>query len=163
MGLRFSLAETGFSENGITRLGDLTIERSELIAFPERIHPRPYPGLNIDNLPFFAIIATQAAGTTMLHDWVYDKRAIYYTELDRLGATTLLHDPHRISITGPTRLKAAEVICPPVLRIGAILVAGMLGAKGRSTLRNVYTINRGYEGLVERLQSIGASIEAHSD
>ena len=114
----------------------------------------------MDNLPFFAVIATQAKGTTMLHDWVYDKRAIYYTELDRLGATTLLHDPHRISITGPSHLKAAEIICPPVLRIGAILVIAMLAAKGRSMLRNVYTINRGYENLVPRLRKLGASIEA---
>ena len=96
----------------------------------------------------------------MLHDWMYDKRAIHYTSLDQIGADTLLYDPHRISITGPTRLKAAEVMCPPVLRVGAVLVAGMLAANGRSVLRNVYTINRGYEGLVERLQSIGASIES---
>lgn len=160
MGLKFSLTDRGFSENGITRLADITIEPSDLIAFPERIHPRPYPGLNADNLPFFAVIATQAEGATMLHDWLFDKRAIYYTELDRLGANTLLHDPHRISITGPTKLRPAEIMCPPVLRIGAILVIAMLGAKGHSMLRNVYTINRGYEGLVERLQKIGASIES---
>jgi UDP-N-acetylglucosamine 1-carboxyvinyltransferase len=162
MGLRHTVMETGFSENGITRLADIRIEPSELTAFPERIHPRPYPGLNMDNLPFFAVIATQANGTTMLHDWTYDKRAIYYTELDRLGAQTLLHDPHRISITGPTRLKSAEIICPPVLRVGALLVIAMLGAQGKSLLRNVYTINRGYEGLVPRLSALGASIEAHA-
>ncbi len=159
MGLRFRLSEAGMSENGLTRLADITVEPSELIAFPERIHPRPYPGLNMDNLPFFAVIATQAEGTTMLHDWVYDKRAIYYTELDRLGATTLLHDPHRVSITGPTRLKHAEIVCPPVLRIGAMLVIAMLAAEGPSVLRNVYTINRGYEGLVPRLRALGAEIE----
>jgi len=161
MGLQFSLTNVGYSENGVTELADINIKPSELVAFPERIHPRPYPGLNMDNLPFFAVIATQAAGTTMLHDWVYDKRAIYYTELDRLGASTLLHDPHRISITGPTRFKPAEMICPPVLRAGAMLVAGMLGAKGRSTLRNVYTINRGYEDLVPRLTALGAHIESN--
>jgi len=160
MGLQFSITEIGTSENGITRLADISIKPSELVAFPERIHPRPYPGLNMDNLPFFAVIAAMATGTTMLHDWVYDKRAIYYTELDRLGANTLLHDPHRISITGPSHLKAAEIVCPPVLRIGAMLVVAMLAAKGRSTLRNVYTINRGYEDLVPRLKRLGASIEA---
>ncbi|MFA5942554.1 MAG: UDP-N-acetylglucosamine 1-carboxyvinyltransferase [Candidatus Paceibacterota bacterium] len=159
MGLRFSIDEVGLSENGITRLATIAIQPSELAAFPERIHPRPYPGLNMDNLPFFAVIATQAEGTTMLHDWVYDKRAIYYTELDRLGANTLLHDPHRVSITGPSHLKAAEIICPSVLRIGAILVIAMLAAQGRSLLRNVYTINRGYENLVPRLKALGASIE----
>jgi len=162
MGLQFSLTDAGVSENGVTKLTDIRIAPSELVAFPEKIHARPYPGLNIDNLPFFAVIATQAKGTTLIHDWTYDKRAIYYTELDRLGATTMLHDPHRISIEGPTRLKAAEIICPPVLRIGAILVIAMLAANGRSLLRNVYTINRGYENLVPRLRALGASIDESS-
>ncbi len=160
MGLQFSLENRRVSENGITKLVDISIKPSELIAFPEKIHARPYPGLNIDNLPFFAVIATQAKGTTLIHDWVYEKRAIYYTELDRLGAITALHDPHRISIEGPTRLKAAEVICPPALRPATIVLVGMLGAKGHSTLRNVYSINRGYEDIVNRLQKLGASIEA---
>ncbi|KKW44349.1 MAG: UDP-N-acetylglucosamine 1-carboxyvinyltransferase [Parcubacteria group bacterium GW2011_GWA2_56_21] len=142
MGLKFELSETKLSENGITKLKDISIEASELTAFPEKIHARPYPGLNIDNLPFFAVIATQAKGATLIHDWVYEKRAIYYTELDRLGAVTNLHDPHRISITGPTKLKAAEVICPPALRPATIILVGMLAAKGRSVLRNVYSINR---------------------
>lgn len=159
MGLVYSITDIGFSENEVTRLVDIDIEPSDLVSFPERIHPRPYPGLNMDNLPFFAVIATQAKGTTMLHDWVYDKRAIYYTELDRLGAETLLLDPHRISITGKTELRPAEMVCPPVLRAGAMLVAGMLGAKGHSVLRNIYTINRGYEDIVSRLQSLGAKIE----
>ena len=95
----------------------------------------------------------------MIHDWVYDKRAIYYTELEKLGARTLLHDPHRISIEGPTRFKSAEVVCPSVLRIGAMLVVAMLAAPGRSMLRNVYTINRGYENLVPRLRALGAAID----
>ena len=160
MGLKFTLSESRLSENGITKLKDIHIKPSELIAFPEKIHARPYPGLNIDNLPFFAVIATQAKGTTLIHDWTYEKRAIYYTELDRLGAVTSLHDPHRISITGPSHLRAAEVICPPALRPATIILVAMLAAKGRSTLRNVYSINRGYEDIVKRLQSLGASIEA---
>src|SRR3990167_3179151 len=103
MGLKFKLSKPRLSENGITKLVDLHLTPSTLIAFPEKIHARPYPGLNIDNLPFFAVIATQAKGTTLIHDWVYEKRAIYYTELDRLGANTNLLDPHRISITGPSQ------------------------------------------------------------
>lgn len=161
MGLEFLISNKRVSENGITKLVDIRIKPSRLVAFPEKIHARPYPGLNIDNLPFFAAIATQARGTTLIHDWVYEKRAIYYTELDRLGAHTNLHDPHRISIEGPTRLKATEVICPPALRPATIILVAMLAAKGRSTLRNVYSINRGYEDLVTRLQHLGASIESH--
>lgn len=159
MGLRYELSNKRLSENGITKLVDITVFPSELTAFPEKIHARPYPGLNIDNLPFFAVIATQAKGTTLIHDWVYEKRAIYYTELDRLGAVTDLHDPHRISIEGPRKLKAAEVICPPALRPATIILVGMLGASGKSLLRNVYSINRGYEDIVARLQKLGASIE----
>lgn len=159
MGQRFTVTEVGVSENGITKLADLAFEPSELVAFPEKIHARPYPGLNIDNLPFFAVIATQAAGTTFIHDWVYEKRALYYTELDRLGAETFLLDPHRIQILGPRHLRGAEIVCPPALRPATILLIGMLAAEGRSTLRNVYSINRGYEDLVSRLKGIGATIE----
>jgi|SRR3989344_1956547 len=161
MGLKFKLSKPRLSENGITKLMDIFIKASNLVAFPEKIHARPYPGLNIDNLPFFAVIATQAKGTTLIHDWVYEKRAIYYTELERLGATATLHDPHRISITGPTKLKAAEVICPPALRPATIILVAMLAAKGRSKLYNVYSINRGYEDIVNRLKRLGASIEVH--
>ncbi len=159
MGLSFSLTDESLSDNGITKLADLHIEPSTLTAFPEKIHARPYPGLNIDNLPFFAVIATKAEGETLIHDWVYEKRAIYYTELDRLGANTLLMDPHRIQIHGPVHLRGAEIVAPPALRPATILLIGMLAADGRSTLRNVYSINRGYEDLVSRLQAIGASIE----
>jgi len=159
MGLSFDLVPAGVSENGITKLSDLTMHPSKLVAFPEKIHARPYPGLNIDNLPFFAVIATKADGITLIHDWVYEKRAIYYTELDRLGADTVLMDPHRIQITGPSHLRGAELVCPPALRPATILLIGMLASEGRSILRNVYSINRGYEDLVERLTSIGASIE----
>ncbi len=162
MGLKFKVSKPRLSENSITKLVDISIKPSTLVAFPEKIHARPYPGLNIDNLPFFAAIATQAKGTTLIHDWVYEKRAIYYTDLDRLGAHTSLHDPHRISIEGPSRLKAAEVICPPALRPATIILVAMLGAKGRSLLRNVYSINRGYEDIVARLQKLGASIEVHT-
>ncbi len=162
MGLKFELSKPRLSNNGITKLVDISLKSSNIIAFPEKIHARPYPGLNIDNLPFFAVIATQAKGTTLIHDWVYEKRAIYYTDLDRLGATTVLHDPHRISIEGPSRLKPAEVICPPALRPATIILVAMLAAKGQSVLRNVYSINRGYEDIVARLQKLGARIEATS-
>ena len=159
MGLNFSLTDYVVSDNGITKLADIHIEPSELTAFPEKIHARPYPGLNIDNLPFFAVIAMKAEGETLIHDWVYEKRAIYYTELDRLGANTLLLDPHRIQLHGPVHLRGAEIVAPPALRPATILLIGMLAADGRSTLRNVYSINRGYEDLVNRLKSIGAQIE----
>ncbi len=162
MGLSFRVDNAGLAKNGITKLADIHIEPSTLVAFPEKIHPRPYPGLNIDNLPFFAVIATQAEGTTVIHDWVYEHRAIYYMELERLGADMLLFDPHRVQITGPSHLRGAELMCPAALRPATVLLIGMLAAEGKSMLRNIYMINRGYEDLVLRLQSVGAKIEAVS-
>ena len=160
MGLVFKVEDAGLAKNGITKLADIHIEPSALVAFPEKIHPRPYPGLNIDCLPFFAVIATQAEGTTLIHDWVFEHRAIYYVELEKLGAQVLLFDPHRVQITGPSHLRGAELMCPAALRPATVLLIGMLAAEGKSMLRNIYMINRGYEDLVLRLQSIGAHIEA---
>lgn len=159
MGFKYTKSKPYRSENGFTKLVDITTKPSVLTALHEKIHPAVYPGLNIDNLPFFAVIATQAKGQTLIHDWVYEKRAIYFTELDKLGADTVLADPHRIYVTGPTPLRAAELICPPALRPATILLIAMLGAKGHSILRNIYSINRGYENLVERLSSLGADVK----
>lgn len=158
MGFKYKLSKTYLGANERIELVDITTYPSKLTAVSEKIYARPYPGLNIDNLPFFAVIATQAEGQTLIHDWVYEKRALYFTELDKLGADTMLADPHRIFITGKTPLRATELVCPPALRPATILLIAMLGAKGHSVLRNIYSINRGYENLVERLASLGASV-----
>ena len=149
--------------NGRTRLVDLVVHPSKLTAPPDKIHPMPFPGLNIDNLPFFALIAAQAHGTTVLHDWVYDNRAIHLTELTKLGARVRLLDPHRLQVDGPTRWSGAEVVCPPALRPAVIVLLAMLAARGTSVLRNVYVIDRGYEQLAARLNSLGARIETFRD
>lgn len=159
MGFKYSRSKPYKAANGHTNLVDITTRSSKLVALDEKIECRPYPGLNADNLPFFAVIATQAEGQTLIHDWMYEKRAIYYKDLDKLGAETMLADPHRLFITGKTDLKAAEVICPPALRPSAIVLIGMLGAEGVSTLRNIYNINRGYEDIIQRLNAIGANIK----
>ncbi|MCC2630939.1 MAG: UDP-N-acetylglucosamine 1-carboxyvinyltransferase [Candidatus Paceibacter sp.] len=158
MGFKYKRSKVYKSLNGRTNLVDIKTAPSKLIALEEKIECRPYPGLNMDNLPFFAIIASQAQGRTLLHDWPYEKRAIYTKDIDKLGANTELVDPHRLYITGVTKLKPAEIICPPALRPAAILLIGMLAADGTSTLRNIYSINRGYEDIVGRLNSLGAKI-----
>jgi UDP-N-acetylglucosamine 1-carboxyvinyltransferase len=104
-------------------------------------------------------IAALADGETLIHDWVFEDRALYFTELNKLGARIRLLDPHRVMVDGPTVFKPAEVICPPALRPATIILAAMLGANGRSILRNVYSINRGYESLAKRLQELGADIK----
>jgi len=163
MGFKYDITRRYFARNKRTHLVDIVTHPSTLVAPEDKIHARPYPGLNMDNLPFFAAIATQAKGTTLIHDWMYEKRAIYLTELDKLGAETMLADPHRIYIEGPTAFRPAELMTPPALRPAVVLLVAMLAAPGTSTLRNVYPINRGYEDVAGRLRSLGAHIEVLED
>jgi UDP-N-acetylglucosamine 1-carboxyvinyltransferase len=159
MGLKYKKTKRYKSFNECTDLVDITIYPSKLIAPTDKIHALPYPGINTDNLPFFVPIATQAEGQTLIHDWMWENRAIYFTELNRLGANIKLADPHRVFVTGKTPLKATQVVCPPALRPAMIVLIAMLAAPGESILRNVYAIERGYEDIANRLNSIGADIE----
>ncbi len=163
MGFEYEISDEYTALNGRTRLVDITTKVSKLKAPTDKIHAMPFPGLNIDNLPFFAVIAATAQGRTLIHDWVYENRAIYLTELTRLNADIQLIDPHRVYINGPTKWKAAEVVTPPALRPAVVILLGMLAAPGVSTLRNIYSINRGYEDLANRLNSLGAKIEVIRD
>jgi UDP-N-acetylglucosamine 1-carboxyvinyltransferase len=163
MGLDFGLGAEYIAANGHTRLVDITLRPSDLVARRDKIHPMPFPGLNIDNAPLFAAIAAHATGTTMIHDWVYENRAIYLTELRRLGADVTLLDPHRLQVTGPTRWRSAEVGCPPALRPAVVLLLAMLAAPGTSHLRNIYVIDRGHDSLAQRLAGLGAAIETYRD
>jgi UDP-N-acetylglucosamine 1-carboxyvinyltransferase len=163
MGLRYDRTDEYLAENGETRLVDITTHPSTLRAPLDKVHPMPFPGLNIDNLPFFAVIAAVAEGQTMIHDWVYENRAIYLTELTKLGASVTLLDPHRVLVEGPTHFSAAELVCPPALRPAVVILLAMMAAKGTSVLRNVYVINRGYEDLADRLNALGAQIDTFRD
>ncbi|MBB6174586.1 UDP-N-acetylglucosamine 1-carboxyvinyltransferase [Nocardiopsis mwathae] len=163
MGLEYDRGPEYAADNGRTRLLDLTVKPSKLRSPIDKIHPLPFPGLNIDNVPFFAAIAAMAEGSTLIHDWVYENRAIYLTELNRLGAGVKLLDPHRLLVEGPTRWRASEMMCPPALRPAVVILLAMMAAEGTSVLRNVYVINRGYEALAERLNSVGAQIEIFRD
>jgi UDP-N-acetylglucosamine 1-carboxyvinyltransferase len=160
MGLNFTMTDRYKADNGKTDLVDLTIHKHDgsLRAVTDKIHSLPYPGLNADNLPYFVPIAGVAKGRTLIHDWMYENRAIYYTEMTKIGAQIELADPHRVYITGPTKFSKADVVCPPALRPASLLLIGMLAAPGISMLRNIYTIQRGYEDLAERLNSLGANI-----
>lgn len=159
MGQKYKISKTYKSKNGKFDLVDIELTPSKLKALPDKIYGRPFPGLNMDNLPLFVPILTQAEGQTLVHDWTYENRAIYYTELKNLGANIMLHDPHRVTVTGITELTPAEIICPQALRPSLNLLICMLAAKGKSTLRNAYAIDRGYEDIVNRLTAIGADIK----
>lgn len=161
MGLEYRVSETYPADNGVTELADITIEKHNggLKALEDKLHPNLWPGLNPDNLPYFVPICGVAKGRTLIHDWMFENRAIYYTEMTKIGMNVELADPHRVYVTGPTKFSRGDVVCPPALRPASLLLIGMLAASGSSTLRNVYTINRGYEDIAERLNSLGAKIE----
>ena len=146
------------STNGRTRLVDLTIHKSKLVAPIDKIHPMPFPGLNIDNLPFFSVIAAVAEGRTLIHDWVFENRAVYITELSNLNVKVELLDAHRVYIEGPTNFRPTELVAPQALRPAVVVLIGMLAAPGTSILRNVYPINRGYQDFAARLRHLGADI-----
>lgn len=161
MGLKTELGPVYKSDNGYTDLVDLTIFKHDgnLAAPEEKLHSLSGGvGIKIDNLPYFVPIAAVAKGRTLVHDWFYEDRALMYTEMKKIGVTMELADPHRIFIDGPTHWRAADVVAPSGLRPAVLLLIGMLAAQGTSMLRNIYTINRGYEDLAERLNGLGAHI-----
>jgi UDP-N-acetylglucosamine 1-carboxyvinyltransferase len=160
MGQKMDISPVYKSENGFTDLVDVTIQKHNgmLKAPEEKLYGRPFPGLNIDNLPYFVPIVASAKGRTLIHDWVYEERALMYAEMKKIGVNLELADPHRVFIEGPTKWRAADIVTPSGLRPAVMLLIGMLAAPGTSMLRNVYTINRGYEDLANRLNSLGAKI-----
>jgi UDP-N-acetylglucosamine 1-carboxyvinyltransferase len=161
MGLRLKLSDTYPADNGHTKLVDITVYKHDgtLKAPEEKIYGRPFPGLNIDHVPYFVPIVAVSSGRTLIHDWVYEDRALMFTEMKKIGVRVELADPHRVFIDGPTKWRAADIVAPSGLRPAVMLLIGMLAAPGVSILRNVYTINRGYEDLAARLNSLGANIE----
>ncbi len=159
MGLKYDISEEYKARNGQSRLVDISLKHSALHAPKDKLHSMPFPGVNMDNLPFLGLIATVAHGRSLVHDWSYENRAIYFTELTKLNAKVELVDPHRVYITGPTKWKPADVVAPPALRPSVVIMLAMLATPGTSILRDVYSINRGYEDFANRLNTLGAEIE----
>ena len=160
MGLSYRLSKKYKAANGYTDLVDITIQKhnGSLYAPLEKVYGRPFPGVNIDHLPYFVPIAAVAKGRTLIHDWVYEDRALMFTEMKKIGVHLELADPHRVFVNGPTDFKATDIVAPSGIRPAVIILIGMLAAPGVSMLRNVYTINRGYEDLANRLNELGAKI-----
>lgn len=158
MGQKFTLKRERKATEGDFTLVDIVLEPSSLVALPDKLYGRPFPGLNIDALPLFIPIVTQAKGTSLIHDWVYENRALYALELQKVGASVMLMDPHRLLIEGPRKLVANEVVCPPAIRPAMSILIAMIAAKGTSILRNVYPIERAYGDVLPRLQALGVDI-----
>jgi len=159
LGQKYVIENKRRSKNGKFTIGDIHVSRSQLKALPDKIYGRPFPGLNVDNLPLFVPILTQAQGRTLVHDWAYENRSVYFLDLQKLGARITMLDSHRVWVEGPTIFVPGELKCPPALRVAVIILIGMLAAPGKSILYNTYVIDRGYENLYQTLNKAGAEIK----
>lgn len=124
----------------------------------DKIQSWIYPGIPSDLQSVFGVLATQAKGTTIIHDPMYEGRLKYLEELNKIGAKIFFADPHRATIEGPTPLFGGE-LGPLDLRGGAALIIAGLIAKGKTTINNIHQVDRGYEKIEERLQKLGADIK----
>jgi UDP-N-acetylglucosamine 1-carboxyvinyltransferase len=132
------------------------VERSRPQA-AGRITTGLWPGFPSDLVSLFTVLATQADGQTLVHDWLYELRLFALEQLSGMGADLFLCDPHRIIVTGPKRLRGRPLDSRD-LRSGMALIAAGLAADGQSRLSPLETVERGYGRLVERLQGLGAKV-----
>jgi UDP-N-acetylglucosamine 1-carboxyvinyltransferase len=123
-----------------------------------KVDTRPYPGIPTDVQAPFGVLATQADGKTLIHDSLYEGRFNYIREIRKMGARAKALDAHRAEISGPTKLKG-KVITTYDLRAGAALIIAALVASGKSVIRDIYQVDRGYEKIEERLEKLGARIK----
>lgn len=123
-----------------------------------KIQTLPYPGIPTDLQAPLGVFATQAEGTTMIHDPMYEGRLKYIDDLKKMGANAIIADPHRALISGPTPLYGTKITSYD-LRAGASLIMAALVAEGESEISQAYQVDRGYEKIEERLRAIGANIE----
>ncbi len=123
-----------------------------------KIKSNIYPGLLSDYIPPFAVLATQAEGTTLVHEWMYEGRLGYIHELSKMGAKVRILDQHRAEIEGPTTLHGRNVSSLDV-RSGMVLIIAALVAEGKSILHDVEHVDRGYEHIDLMLKRLGADIE----
>lgn len=136
--------------------GAVTVEPSTLKAF--RLQVLPHPGIATDLQAPFAVVATQARGSSLIHDPLYESRFKHIDELAKMGADAVVCDPHRVIINGPTKLTGREIRSLDI-RSGATLVMAALVAEGTTTLESAEIIDRGYAQLAPRLQAVGANIK----
>lgn len=116
-----------------------------------------YPGFATDLQSPYTVLMTQAYGASLIHETIYDRRLLYTDLLVQMGANIIMADPHRVIVTGPTKLIGRKLVSPDV-RAGIALIIAALIAEGKTEIDNIYQIDRGYENLDSRLRSLGASV-----
>jgi UDP-N-acetylglucosamine 1-carboxyvinyltransferase len=146
MGLDFDLVE-----------GALAVRPSTLRA-TKRITAGLWPAFPSDIISLVTVLATQAQGRTLLHDWMYELRLFALEQLSAMGADLFLCDSHRIIVTGPSKLRGRALDSRDI-RSGMALIAAALAADGESRIQEIETVERGYADLVNRLRALGADVE----
>ncbi len=146
-----------FGLNCRTSGDELEVRPSQLHA-AHRVTTGLWPGFPSDMVSLVTVLATQASGATLIHDWLYELRLFALDQLSGMDADLFLCDPHRILINGPRRLRGRSLDSRDI-RSGMALITAALAADGLSRISPLETVERGYEGLVERLKSLGASVE----
>jgi UDP-N-acetylglucosamine 1-carboxyvinyltransferase len=128
------------------------------------IKPHPWPGFPPDLMSIAVVVATQAQGSVLLHDWMYESRFFFVDQLTFMGARIVLCDPHRVLVQGPSPLVANPHGVPsPDIRAGMAMVLAALCAQGTSVIHNIQQIDRGYERIEKKLQALGAHIERRDE
>ncbi len=153
--IRHKLGEFGI----ITNLTGATLEVSAREKFTARnVQIDTWPRFPTDLQPPITVLATQAEGNSLIHDWMYDRRLLYIDELAKMGANVMLCDPHRALVSGPTPLRGRTIMSPDIRAGMAFVLAGLV-ADDKTTIEHAHFIERGYERIGERLRLLGASIE----
>lgn len=179
-GSELTLKNVGYDDLGIMpdsfkRLGIELLRSNDDIIIPQRdgyeietfidgsimtFADAPWPGLSPDLLSVFLVVATQAKGSVLIHQKMFESRLFFVDKLIDMGAQIILCDPHRAAVIGSGRLHAlrATTMVSPDIRAGIAMLIAAMSAKGTSSIHNIDQIDRGYEDIDKRLNAIGAHI-----
>jgi UDP-N-acetylglucosamine 1-carboxyvinyltransferase len=141
----------------VPRHSELVMQEGLHGAIP-KIHDAPWPGFPADLTSIALVLATQARGNCLIHEWMYESRLYWVDRLIAMGARVTVCDPHRAMVMGPAKLYG-QTVASPDIRAGMALVIAALVAEGRSVIHNAQQVDRGYERIDERLRALGACIE----
>jgi UDP-N-acetylglucosamine 1-carboxyvinyltransferase len=138
--------------------GQRLVVQADVGDYKSKIQDGPWPAFPADLTSIAVALATQAEGSIIVHEWMFENRLIFTDKLILMGADIVLCDPHRAIITGPRKLRGERVESPDI-RAGMAMLLAALCAEGRSEIGNIRQIDRGYERIDERLRDLGARIE----
>ncbi len=143
--------------NYILNKNSIRILRSKKLLSCD-VSTHEYPGFATDLQSPYTVLMTQAHGSSLIHETIYDRRLLFADILTQMGANIIMADPHRVVVNGPAKLHGRKLVSPD-LRAGVALIIAALLAHGKTEIDNIYQIDRGYENIDERLRNIGADIK----